>query len=126
MCLLVGVFAVQVKQLMLEAFNALLPSALPKVAFCKLQLWGAALPTNSPRCKCVYDSQSRVGICGDWLSGASMQAAVLSGRALAQQMHLATLRDSSNMLDRGLDAHAHALQDSCAIGEFPTQAKTLV
>lgn len=58
-------------------------AAMPRVAFQRCQLWGAALPLNTPGVECVLDPLSRVGICGDWLSGSSMQAAAVSGIALA-------------------------------------------
>lgn len=39
-----------------------------------LQLWGAALPINSPRVPAIWDPMGRAGVCGDWvLEGGSMQ-----------------------------------------------------
>ncbi|GFP79147.1 hypothetical protein PHJA_000058200 [Phtheirospermum japonicum] len=46
-------------------------------------IWGAALPTNSPGVPCIFDPHGRAGICGDWLLGSSLEAAALSGMALA-------------------------------------------
>lgn len=63
-------------------------SSLPPVAYSRVQLWGAALPQNSPGVPCILDPASRVGVCGDWLLGSSMEAAVLSGMALADQISL--------------------------------------
>lgn len=50
---------------------------LPAPLFWRVQMWGAALPTTALEGKpsCVWDPAGRVGICGDWLSGASMQCA---------------------------------------------------
>lgn len=38
-------------------------------AACRVQLWGAALPLNSPKVPCILDPAARVGVCGDWLTG---------------------------------------------------------
>lgn len=46
---------------------------------------GAALPTNTPDIPCIFDPHGRAGICGDWLLGSSLEAAALSGMALANQ-----------------------------------------
>ena len=52
---------------MLEAFRAavrpLLPpgSGLPQFVFTRVQLWGAALPLNTPASPCILDPDSRVG-----------------------------------------------------------------
>lgn len=54
--------------------------------FFYLQLWGAALPLNTPGTPCILDPDSRVGVCGDWLSGGSLQAAAVSGITLARQI----------------------------------------
>jgi hypothetical protein len=50
---------------------------------------GAALPVNTPGVPCIFDAHARVGICGDWLLGSSLEAAALSGMALAH--HVSTL-----------------------------------
>ncbi|KAG5626388.1 hypothetical protein H5410_011606 [Solanum commersonii] len=49
-------------------------------------LGGAALPTNTPGIPCIFDPRGRAGICGDWLLGSSLEAAALSGIALADQI----------------------------------------
>jgi hypothetical protein len=54
-----------------------LPSAssLPSLLYTRVQLWGAALPQNSPGVPCIWDPQGRAGVCGDWVAGGgSMQA----------------------------------------------------
>ncbi|XP_057963253.1 uncharacterized protein LOC131154467 isoform X2 [Malania oleifera] len=57
--------------------------SLKKPFYTRVQLWGAALPTNTPAVSCIFDPHGRAGICGDWLLGSSMEAAALSGMALA-------------------------------------------
>lgn len=47
---------------------------------------GAALPTNTPDIPCIFDPHGRAGICGDWLTGSSLEAAFLSGKALANHV----------------------------------------
>ena len=116
----------QVQERMLAAFQAVAQTPLPTMAFCKSQLWGAALPVNSPGVPYVYDSAGRVGICGDWLSGASMEAAALSGRELARQLKRAhSDKAATNGIPlegcMGLTARAQML-DSTSIGEFPSVA----
>lgn len=53
---------------------SVLPSVLVRVnscrCLCRVQLWGAALPLNSPKVPCILDPAARVGVCGDWLTGA--------------------------------------------------------
>lgn len=60
---------------------------LPPVVFSRAQLWGAALPLNSPYVPCIWDGKGRVGICGDWVAGrGSVESAVLSGMAVADEI----------------------------------------
>ena len=71
------------------------PPCRPPAA-ARAQLWGAALPLNGPGAPCILDPVARVGVCGDWLAdggveggtggGASLQAAALSGLALAERL----------------------------------------
>lgn len=62
--------------------------SMPTPFFTKVQLWGAGLPTNTPGVPCIFDPVARVGICGDWLLGSSLEAAALSGMALAEHVSL--------------------------------------
>lgn len=52
---------------------------------------GAANPVNSPNVPCIFDAYGRVGICGDWLLGSNLEAAALSGMAMANQVGLRTV-----------------------------------
>lgn len=92
----------------------------------RVQLWGAALPLNSPKVPCILDPAARVGVCGDWLTGASIQSAWLSGQALANR--LAALRGrglaEAAELAIGLQEPFVPLAEATAgaaaeIGEFP-------
>ncbi|KAJ1385121.1 hypothetical protein SESBI_41906 [Sesbania bispinosa] len=81
--------ATKVKAGMLEGVEAALglsKGSLPKPFYTRLQLWGAALPTNTPGIPCIFDPLGRAGICGDWLLGSNVEAAVLSGISLANHI----------------------------------------
>ncbi|KAK4596501.1 hypothetical protein RGQ29_014516 [Quercus rubra] len=69
-----------------EAALGLPKESLQKPFYTRVQLWGAALPTNTPGIPCIFDPQGRAGICGDWLLGSSLESAALSGMALANHM----------------------------------------
>ncbi|WVZ91115.1 hypothetical protein U9M48_037328 [Paspalum notatum var. saurae] len=60
--------------------------SLQQPIYTRVQLWGAALPMNTPGVSCIFDPLGRAGICGDWLSGSSIEAAVLSGMSLANHI----------------------------------------
>ncbi|KAF6173463.1 hypothetical protein GIB67_027158 [Kingdonia uniflora] len=79
----------KVKEGMLEAVEITLglsKGSLQRPFYSRVQLWGAALPTNTPGVPCIFDAQGRAGICGDWLLGSSLEAAALSGLALSNHM----------------------------------------
>lgn len=84
--------AAQVTAAMLEEFSRAVGGggALPPAVFTKTQLWGAALPQNAPILggeACIWDATARVGVVGDWVGGgASVEAAALSGAAMAARI----------------------------------------
>lgn len=78
--------AERVKRDMLKGVETALALQFKSPFYTKLQLWGAALPTNTPSVPCIFDPHGRAGICGDWLIGSSVQAAVLSGVSLADHV----------------------------------------
>ncbi|CAK9157260.1 unnamed protein product [Ilex paraguariensis] len=80
------VTAEKVKKTMLDGVEKALglsKGSLQRPFYTRVQLWGAALPTNTPNIPCIFDPHGRAGICGDWLLGSSLEAAALSGMALA-------------------------------------------
>ncbi|XP_020520240.1 uncharacterized protein LOC18429487 isoform X2 [Amborella trichopoda] len=85
-----------------EIALGLLEGSLQRPFYSRLQLWGAALPTNSPGIPCIFDPQGRAGICGDWLLGSSLEAAALSGMALAHHVSDTMNRFVSFSCDSGL------------------------
>lgn len=81
--------AERVKREMLQGVEKALgleEGSLPAPLYMKVQLWGAANPVNSPNVPCIFDAYGRVGICGDWLLGSNLEAAALSGMAMANQI----------------------------------------
>ncbi|PKU79239.1 uncharacterized protein LOC110105486 [Dendrobium catenatum] len=84
-----NVTAEKVKTEMLDGVEAALglsKGSLPEPFYTRVQLWGAALPINTPGVPCIFDPYGRAGICGDWLLGSSMEAAALSGISLGNHM----------------------------------------
>jgi hypothetical protein len=72
--------------------------------FNRTQLWGAANPTNAPGVPFIFDADARVGMCGDWLLGSSVQSACLSGLAMAGRCmpcHKSKATGGSTALSRG-------------------------
>ncbi|GAY56037.1 hypothetical protein CUMW_168720 [Citrus unshiu] len=81
--------AEKVKMGMLEGVEAVLglpKSSLQKPVYTRVQLWGAALPTNTPSVPCIFVPQGRASICGGWLLAASVESAALGGMALANHI----------------------------------------
>ncbi|KAF7137341.1 hypothetical protein RHSIM_Rhsim07G0074600 [Rhododendron simsii] len=76
-----AVTADKVKAAMLEGVESALglsKGSLKRPFYSRVQLWGAALPTNTPGIPCIFDPHGRAGICGDWLLGSSLEAAAIS------------------------------------------------
>ncbi|CAH9086980.1 unnamed protein product [Cuscuta europaea] len=115
--------AVKVKEAMLEGVEKALglpPRSLKSPFYTRLQLWGAALPTNTPSIPCIFDPYGRAGVCGDWLLGSSLEAAALSGMALAN--HIADYLQSGGERPEGFAAGLHNEFESINghdIGQFP-------
>lgn len=81
--------AERVKREMLQGVEKALgleEGSLPAPLYMKVQLWGAGNPINTPNIPCIFDAYGRVGICGDWLLGSNLEAAALSGMAMANQI----------------------------------------
>lgn len=91
--------------------------------FYRCQLWGAALPLNSPGVEFILDPVARVGVCGDWLLGAGIQSAAISGMSLAQRLVdlCGVPPQQASALGLGLQTPFQPLRTP-DIGEFPTPA----
>lgn len=94
--------------------------SLPKPVYTRLQLWGAALPKNTPAVPCIFDPQGRAGICGDWLLGSNLESAALSGEALGN--HIADYLQNSEANPEEFAIGLHDRPSPLAghdIGQFP-------
>ncbi|KAA8537044.1 hypothetical protein F0562_029522 [Nyssa sinensis] len=115
--------AEKVKEAMLEGVETALglsKGSLERPFYTRLQLWGAALPTNTPGTPCIFDPYGRAGICGDWLLGSSLEAAALSGMALAN--HIADYFESGGARSDEFAVGLHnefQLLEGHDIGQFP-------
>lgn len=112
--------AERVKEEMLEGVRAALgvpPDQMPPVAHHRVQLWGAALPLNSPGVEFIFDPQSRTAICGDWLMAPSMEAAAVSGMGLAAQISAFAAKGTAEGV--GLRDPLIPISDAHDIGAFP-------
>ncbi|KQK15590.1 uncharacterized protein LOC100824134 [Brachypodium distachyon] len=88
--------------------------------YTRVQLWGAALPMNTPGVPCIFDPQGRAGICGDWLTGSSIEAAVLSGISLGDHVadYFASCGERPEEFAIGLDDSLNRVEGH-DIGQFP-------
>ncbi|XP_047049163.1 renalase-like [Lolium rigidum] len=88
--------------------------------YTRVQLWGAALPMNTPGVPCIFDPQGRAGICGDWLTGSSIEAAVLSGMSLGDHVadYFASRGERPEEFAIGLDDSLIRVEGH-DIGQFP-------
>ncbi|KGN60790.1 uncharacterized protein LOC101219713 [Cucumis sativus] len=115
--------AEKVKKNMLEGVEAALglsKGSLPKPFYTRVQLWGAALPTNSPGIPCIFDPHGRAGICGDWLLGSNIESAALSGIALGNHIadYFRSGSEHSEEFAVGLHKEFQPIQGH-DIGQFP-------
>lgn len=77
---------VDVGQALLAGFGAHLGQTLPRASYLAAHRWRHALverPLGEP---CMWDPVSRLGLCGDWCLGPRVEAAFLSGLALAESV----------------------------------------
>ncbi|XP_021619669.1 renalase isoform X4 [Manihot esculenta] len=114
--------AEKVETAMLEGVEAALglpKGSLQKPFYSRVQLWGAALPTNSPGIPCIFDPNGRAGICGDWLLGSNLESAALSGMALANHIgdYLQSCGGRPEEFAVGLDNEFHSIEGH-DIGQF--------
>lgn len=94
--------------------------SLQQPIYTRVQLWGAALPMNTPGVSCIFDPLGRAGICGDWLTGSSIEAAVLSGMSLANHIadYFVSNGDQPEEFAIGLHEDLNAVEGH-DIGQFP-------
>ncbi len=77
--------AADIVPMLLEEFARALGAKLPPPLLATAHRWRFAFP-NSANSGCLWDGDNRLGACGDWLTGATVEDAWLSGRQLARTM----------------------------------------
>jgi hypothetical protein len=78
----------EIKRHLIDRFASsfgLIPQ-LPPVLFAKVHKWRYALPVSSPPNSFIVEQESAVAYCGDWCSGARVEAAFLSGISTADEI----------------------------------------
>lgn len=119
--------AEKVKLEMLAEFEKAvgLPPGTANPCASRVQLWGAANPLTSANVPAVFDSQSKVGACGDWCLGPpSIEAAAESAVALADAVdalfrpELARFLDAAARLDE-TRVKWSPCGGAAALGAFP-------
>lgn len=85
----------EIAELLLAQFAETLSCVLPPVVFLKAHRWRFALPFGQPG-RAVWNEQLRLGACGDWCTGATIEDAWLSGNAIGDQIGH-TLRDAQHL-----------------------------
>jgi predicted NAD/FAD-dependent oxidoreductase len=71
---------------LLAALSALTGKVLPPLIGAEAHRWRYALASDPVGERCLFDAAERVGVCGDWLIGARIEAAYLSGVAAGEAM----------------------------------------
>lgn len=68
---------------LMEAFDDLIPSGLPRAFFATVHRWRYATADPSLAVGAIHDDASRITLCGDWCKGPRIEDAYLSGLAAA-------------------------------------------
>jgi predicted NAD/FAD-dependent oxidoreductase len=76
----------QVRDAMLAAFAAAIDQPPMAPAHATVHRWRYARPREPLGEACVYDVESGIGACGDWCIGPRLEAAYLSGVAMAERI----------------------------------------
>lgn len=75
-----------VGQSLLEALKEALGQELPEVVHLSAHRWRYAQARSALRVGSLWDSNTRVGLCGDWCNGSRVEGAYLSGLNLAENV----------------------------------------
>lgn len=109
----------QITSLLLESLEqslAIPPGSLPptKLLEKRVQLWGAALPLNVWKngYGFVYDKDTKVGVCGDWLVDPSIAGAWTSGHLLGKYM----IDDDNTNESAGMEGSFERVENAHKVG----------
>ena len=69
-----------------HAFRSAVDTGIPKPAFAAAHRWRYARVEVPLGEACLFDADLAIGACGDWCLGGKIEAAFLSGRALAERI----------------------------------------
>jgi predicted NAD/FAD-dependent oxidoreductase len=71
---------------LVDEFWRITSRAPREAAYCSVHRWRYALPSQPLSQSCLFDAQAMIGLCGDWCVGPRVEAAFLSGMALAGRL----------------------------------------
>jgi renalase len=71
---------------MLNAFWEATGSPSREPNFVTVHRWRYAIPPQTLESRCLFDSQRKIGACGDWCNGPRVEGAFLSGMPMADQV----------------------------------------
>lgn len=69
---------------LMEAFEDLVPSGLPRAFYASVHRWRYATADPPLAAGAIHDRDSRITLCGDWCKGSRIEDAFLSGLAAAE------------------------------------------
>ncbi|HEX7028320.1 MAG TPA: FAD-dependent oxidoreductase [Gammaproteobacteria bacterium] len=78
--------AVEVIEALLKGMEQACGRRFPMPVHADAKLWRYALPVNPLGESCLYDSELRIGACGDWCNVARVEGAYLSGLNMAMKL----------------------------------------
>ena len=68
---------------LLPPFESILGKTVDQPHYVNAHRWMYAIPDNPLQQDCLFDPTTGIGACGDWCGGSRVEAAYLSGIALA-------------------------------------------
>jgi hypothetical protein len=71
---------------LIASFSTAAGQTLPQPRLASAHRWRYAQAQQPHSIGCLWDRQSRIGICGDWCHGSRIEGAFLSGAAMAGQI----------------------------------------
>lgn len=83
---------------LLQAFEAKVGDHLPPLLHLRGHRWRQAKARRALGMDCLYDPALRIGVCGDWCRGITVDDALASGRALAARIAMADQHHPGNPL----------------------------
>jgi renalase len=71
---------------LMEAFEDLIPSGLPRAFYATVHRWRYATADPPLAVGAIHDAEARITLCGDWCAGSRIEDAYLSGLAAAARL----------------------------------------